>query len=172
MNIRRQTIADVDKIFNILSHESVAPFLLTESRDTAYTVAKAFLLDSSVYVLSPEPQTCLVFTSRTNIALTVHMCAIDGADRARAFDSAKHSIRWIFDNTDYTKVVGEIEVSNRRAIMGALRCGFKKEGLLKEAILMWGKACDEVVVGITKTEFFEANKTWLDAHPLNPGITA
>ncbi len=58
-----------------------------------------------------------------------------------------------FDRYDIRKISMTIFKPNRKAIIAALRVGFKQEGLLRKAVIAQGAPTDVVIVGLLKEEF-------------------
>ena len=68
-------------------------------------------------------------------------------------DAMKVLVKFIFDEMNINKVKLNVYLFNARAIRCYEKCGFKKEGVLRQEIFRDGKYYDEIVMGILKEEY-------------------
>jgi len=74
--------------------------------------------------------------------------------RGKAKMFVKDALDWGFQNTLYTKVIALIPEFNRLAIKLCDDCGFSREGISTKSFLKNWKMHDQILFGITKTEFY------------------
>ena len=65
-------------------------------------------------------------------------------------------IRFIFEQMNINKIKLNVYSFNERAIKCYEKCGFKREGVLRQEIFRDGKYHDEIVMGLLKDEWFKA----------------
>jgi [ribosomal protein S5]-alanine N-acetyltransferase len=68
-------------------------------------------------------------------------------------DAMKVLLDYIFEYININKVKLEVFSSNERAIRSYEKCGFKKEGILREEIFRYGAFQDMTVMGILRKEW-------------------
>lgn len=68
-------------------------------------------------------------------------------------DAMQVLTKFIFHEMNINKVKLHVYSFNTRAIKSYEKCGFKKEGILRQEIFRDGKYYDEIVMGILKEEF-------------------
>jgi len=56
--------------------------------------------------------------------------------------------KWAFDVIGLTRVEVLVAVGNKKSLRAALKSGAKKEGILRNRLVMYGKACDAVMHSI------------------------
>ena len=59
-------------------------------------------------------------------------------------------IEWVWNNTDYQKIIGFIPEDASVVIAHAISAGFSEEGRLKNSVVFNGNLQDQVIVGINK----------------------
>ncbi|MBD8048864.1 MAG: GNAT family N-acetyltransferase [Clostridium argentinense] len=69
-------------------------------------------------------------------------------------DAMKVLMNFIFEEMNINKIKLNVYAFNERAIKSYEKCGFKKEGLLRQEIFRQGKYNDEVVMGILREEYY------------------
>lgn len=88
------------------------------------------------------------------ITCMVHIAALPELwGRVEGF--CKAAIHWGLEHTAYTKVIAVIPEYNRLAVRLCLRCGFTQEGLIKKSVLKGWSYYDQVLLGLTKTQFLK-----------------
>lgn len=68
-------------------------------------------------------------------------------------DAMKILIRFIFEQMNINKIRLHVFSYNQRAIKSYEKCGFIQEGILRQEIFRDGKYFDDIVMGITRSEF-------------------
>lgn len=68
-------------------------------------------------------------------------------------DAMKVLVKFIFDEMNINKIKLNVYSFNARAIRCYEKCGFKKEGILRQEIFREGKYYDEIVMGILRKEY-------------------
>ena len=66
------------------------------------------------------------------------------------YEYTKIAIEWMFDNTDYIKIVALIPDYYRFVLKHALAAGMKKEGYIANSVISNGKVDNMTLVGIDK----------------------
>jgi RimJ/RimL family protein N-acetyltransferase len=72
-------------------------------------------------------------------------------------DAMKVLLKFIFEQMNVNKVKLFVYSFNERAVKSYEKCGFKREGVLRQEIFRDGKYNDEYVMGILKDEYFKQN---------------
>jgi RimJ/RimL family protein N-acetyltransferase len=73
--------------------------------------------------------------------------------RGYGTDAMKVLVKFIFEQMNINKIKLNVYSFNERAIKSYEKCGFKKEGQLREEIFRDGKYFDEYVMGILRKEY-------------------
>lgn len=68
-------------------------------------------------------------------------------------DAMKVLVKFIFDEMNINKIKLNVYSFNTRAIKCYEKCGFKKEGVLRQEIFREGKYYDEIVMGLLREEY-------------------
>lgn len=63
-----------------------------------------------------------------------------------------------FEEYNMNRVTGEAFSFNKGAIDLALKCGFRKEGIMRQSVFWSGKYWDSVLLGMLAHEYFEEKK--------------
>ncbi|MDF2520434.1 MAG: acetyltransferase [Clostridia bacterium] len=72
-------------------------------------------------------------------------------------DAMKVLVKFIFEQMNINKVKLFVYSFNERAVKSYEKCGFAREGVLRQEIFRDGKYHDEYIMGILKDEFFQKN---------------
>jgi RimJ/RimL family protein N-acetyltransferase len=72
-------------------------------------------------------------------------------------DAMKTLVRFIFEQMNINKVKLFVYSFNGRAVKSYEKCGFVREGILRQEMYRDGKYYDEYIMGILKDEYFAAN---------------
>ena len=75
-------------------------------------------------------------------------------DKGYGTDAMKILVKFIFEQMNINKVKLNVYGFNERAIRCYEKCGFKKEGTLRQEIFRDGKYHDEYIMGILKEEYY------------------
>ena len=108
--------------------------------------------NDQIFYLLPiidAPIGVIIFTHQNAIMSAVHICILPkwwGFAKIASISA----LWWIFENTDYTKIIGTIPEYNRHARSLGLRIGFEDEGRYRKAFLKNGKEWDLILMGIRK----------------------
>lgn len=72
-------------------------------------------------------------------------------------DAMKALLKFIFEQMNINKVKLFVYSFNERAVKSYEKCGFVREGVLRQEMFRDGKYNDEYVMGILKEEYFQKN---------------
>lgn len=72
-------------------------------------------------------------------------------------DATNTLLRFAFDEMNLHRVTLTVLDYNERAQRMYQACGFREEGRLREAKYREGRYCDEIVMGVLKSEYLQAN---------------
>lgn len=78
-------------------------------------------------------------------------------DKGYGTDAMRVLLKFIFEQMNVNKVKLFVYSFNPRAVKSYEKCGFVKEGVLRQEIFRDGKHYDEYVMGILKEEYFSQN---------------
>ena len=70
-------------------------------------------------------------------------------------DAMRTLVKFIFNEMNIRKVKLEVYAFNERALRSYEKCGFKKEGSLREEIFRFGKFHDIIIMSVFRGEFIE-----------------
>lgn len=150
--IEFERTADFDLIRRIITHPEVYRFLVDDfspepedwqplaSDAVWYIVAREESEDLGIFILLPERP----------IYAKMHVCFLPKAWGDRAGFAAKGIIPWIWQSTEFHRLVGEIPKYNERALRFAVLMGAKEIGVNQESFLKDGKLHDQVLFGLSR----------------------
>jgi hypothetical protein len=84
----------------------------------------------------------------------VHTCILKELRGSKAINLGKKAIDYCFRELNINKLISYVPSYNRKALLYALLCRFKKEGLITKAYQLNNQLFDITIVGLTK-------ETWL-----------
>ena len=119
---------------------SESPFLMITNKITLEGIGYCRLFD-----ISPIDQSC---------ELQIKICVATHLGKGYGSDALKLLLEYAFRHLNLNRVQLKVLVDNARAISAYSKCGFKKEGLLRQAAFMNGSLCDLLMMSILKNEFF------------------
>lgn len=140
--IKRTT--DVELVSRILNHPKVFDWI-SDDMSPKPCVPNP----NNLYVTNEEETGILIAAYVNGITCEVHMAALPEL-WGRMTPFVKEGIKWCFDNTRFTKIIGFTPVYNRAALALAKRSGFKEEGRLKNSFLKNWELHDQIVFGLSK----------------------
>lgn len=151
--IRRATIKDRDAVNYVMKHPDVYPHTLYDGKVPVEQFDAASLLNQPppIYTLiDDEDSFVAILVPENSIMWVAHDNALPEIRGKRAVNICKSMVQWMFDNTPCKKIIGYTPQPNKRARMFAQICGFKLEGLIKNAHQFNGVLYDVHVMGICK----------------------
>lgn len=139
---------DWHAVSKILNHPKVFAFITDDAHPPMYNpnMLQFWIIneeETGVVRLDPINSTCCI----------AHIAALPELwGSAREFTWA--CLEWGFKNTTYSKVVAIVPEFNRLTVKLCERCGFETEGKIKKSFMKNYKYHDQIIFGITKTDFF------------------
>lgn len=91
-----------------------------------------------------------IFIPRTYSCFDAHVGFLPRSYGEAALISFRCMLAWMFENTTAARIVGEIDIENRRAIAFAKRAGFEEYGVNEKSRLRGGILRDQVCLGISR----------------------
>jgi RimJ/RimL family protein N-acetyltransferase len=88
-----------------------------------------------------------------NVWLRMMIGEKEALGKGYAHDAMKTYLQWLFDVIGIHRVTLECYATNTRAVRFYEQLGFKKEGVLREAVLIDGTYCDIFSLGLLKRDF-------------------
>lgn len=94
-----------------------------------------------------------VFEPLNIVTLDTHCYFLPKHRKAVSAESYKKSVSWIFDNSEYKKLIVKCSQRDWHVKNFCLSNGFKLEGRIEKSTISKGKLVDEYLLGITKGQF-------------------
>jgi hypothetical protein len=91
-----------------------------------------------------------MFIARTHTCFDSHIGFLPRSYGIQALSAFRLMLGWMWEHTPAARLVGEIDVDNRRAIRFAERAGFRQYGLNEKSRLRDGVLRDQVCMGISR----------------------
>lgn len=85
--------------------------------------------------------------------LSIAIGEIDYWGQGFGTDAVRTALNYCFNELNLNKVYLYVFEFNRAALRLYEKCGFKKEGLIRQDYLIHGKYEDRIIMGLLKTEF-------------------
>ena len=101
---------------------------------------------------------CLHATNKTT--LEIHAFILPEFRKEHSLQSGKEILRYICDNTTYTKVIAQVPFLYPNVKDFCLKNGFVVEGINRLSHQKDGVIVDQWLLGITRDEIEEGLKTW------------
>jgi RimJ/RimL family protein N-acetyltransferase len=89
----------------------------------------------------------------SHATLGIFIGEIDYLGKGYGTDAFKTLIRFVFDEMNVNKVKLDVYSFNERAIKSYEKCGFKKDGILREELFREGKYHDIISMSILRKEY-------------------
>jgi hypothetical protein len=135
---------DMEAIAKIFNHPKVYEWISDDSCEPP------FVPDPKDLYLMNEDKTAVVKVDPFNgVTCIVHTGALPEA-WGRTTGFFRECVKWVFENTRYTKIISMAPVNNRAAILLARRCGFKIEGNITKSFLKNWELYDQNILGLSK----------------------
>jgi RimJ/RimL family protein N-acetyltransferase len=78
--------------------------------------------------------------------------------RGYGTDAIQAMLGWAFDYMNFNRVALTVYAYNERAIGCYLKCGFRREGAMRQARYVDGKYYDELMMGILREEWLQGQE--------------
>jgi hypothetical protein len=91
-----------------------------------------------------------IFMPTNWVCYSVHLAFLPRSYGARSLAHFKQMIEWMWKHTKAARIVGEIDIDNRRAIRFARAAGFVSYGINAKSIQRGGILHDQVALGISR----------------------
>jgi len=141
---------DKELISKILNHPKVYKWITDDCSPKVYEP----VIQHNVIYLTNETQSGIVRIDPMNgICCQAHIALLPEMN-GNGKEFVISAMTWGFSKTKYMKVVAFISENNRLAIKLVKDCGFNEEGRLKKSRLKNWKMYDQIIYGITKSEFY------------------
>jgi RimJ/RimL family protein N-acetyltransferase len=156
---------DMELVRQIMIHPSIYPWIVDDGGEPAanfappvhpavhYVEVRAMDVDDvwytvGVYMLVPQSSRCF----------EIHTCILPSGYGRPAAEASQLILRYLFDGARplADKLISRVPADNPRALAYSLRAGLKPEGVNRASFLRNGKLLDQTWVGITRTEWKEA----------------
>jgi RimJ/RimL family protein N-acetyltransferase len=156
---------DMELVRQVMVHPSVYPWIVDDGGEPPenflppvhpavhYVEVRAMEVDGElhtigVYMLVPQSSRCF----------EIHTCILPSGYGRPAAEASRLILRYLFDGEKplADKLISRVPADNPRALAYSLRAGLKVEGVNRGSFLRAGKLLDQTWVGITRTEWKEA----------------
>jgi len=140
-------------VAKILNHPKVYNMVSDDSVPFPYDPPPGF------WVTNKEETGVVRIDPLNGICCVVHIAAVPELwGNSMAFVSA--ALEWGLLNTGYNKVIAMIPEYNKLTIKLCLKCGFEQEGRIKKSFLKNWKFHDQLLFGLSKTDFLKRRQLW------------
>lgn len=148
---------DMDAISNILNHPRVRGITSDSS-----CVGEYVPCETDFYIMNEEKTGIIKIDPMNGASCSVHIATLPVLwGKAVAF--AKEGINWGFSHTTYMKIIAMVPDYNKMALAFCRRCGFEVEGRIRESFLKDWKLHDQVLFGLTKSDFYKGGHYGFDS---------
>ena len=149
----RLTIEDFDFVMQFTTPEAGWDDVSDDfTRDADKEAAVlAVLTDPHTICLAPDQNSFWVFQQRTTIMYEGHVQLLPPGRGKTGFQAGKAAITWMFKNTSCQKIIGFTPADNKKAVLFALKMGFKIEGRCTRSRMYNGVLHDQIITGLSKS---------------------
>jgi hypothetical protein len=148
--VRILTLKDINFVNYILTHESIYEYISDDLECDKNILAKAALSNNSMLLISPNAFTIYLLNRINCITVEVHTNILPEGRGDTGIKAGRESIRWVFDNTVYKKIISWVPSFNKQAAVYAVKCGFRREGVCEKSFQKNGIIYDMILYGICK----------------------
>ena len=143
------TTSDIEKI---LYHPDLIKFSTENGERKEIDVNAACFI--GVYI-DKEIVGLFVFKPVNKVSVEGHCYFLPEHRKNVSAQSYKKSVGWIFNNSQYEKIIVRCNQRNWHVKNFCLNSGFRLEGVLEKSAIEKGKIVDEYILGMTKGQFLE-----------------
>lgn len=147
---------DAEFINKVMMHPSIHPHVIDDGVEDEIDV-QSTLDNKNCYWLVPEvdgEQIGFFLLHPANyVTWEIHTAILPEFRGEIAYQGARASIKWMFDNTRCQKIKANISMDNKVTIKFASKVGFKFEGISRKSFSVGGELYDEIMLGMLKEEF-------------------
>ncbi len=133
-------MAAVAKIFN---HPKVYKWVSDDASIPPYVPGPG------LYLMNDEETGAVRVDKLNGISCMVHIGTLPEL-KLRTREFALGGIKWLFENTTFSKIISLAPECNRAAVVFGKRCGFKVEGKITKSFLKDWQLYDQVLLGLSK----------------------
>lgn len=136
---------DYKRINEIMTHPGVYPYISDDGSPTR---------NKFITIQSPEVYYLLwkggvfMYVPINGITVEVHTCVLPKF-QGKSLPYAKASIKWIFNNTTYKKIMTHVPQNNRKAFVYAKKAGMVEEGYLTNSFMLNGEIMGQHILGVS-----------------------
>lgn len=144
--------ADAELIRSICLHPQVCPYIIDDSVPDPRTWMPS-IDPLGRYLLATDSCGFMGFAAflpKTFVCWEAHFAFLPRAHGGKALEAMMQMSSWMWDNTSARRIVGEIDIRNRRAIAFVRRAGYAEFGVNVKSKLSGGVLRDQVCLGISK----------------------
>jgi hypothetical protein len=150
MAVRILSLNDLEFVQNILTHESIYENISDDMECNKDILAETALSNGNMLLISPNEFTIFLLSRINLITVEVHTCILPEGRGDIGIKAGKESIRWVFENTGYKKIISWVPSFNKQASLYAIECGFRREGVCKNSFQKDNIIFDMILYGIEK----------------------
>ena len=147
--------SDIDTIKPIISHNDIYPFISDDYSPLATDYEP--IIDNSIYwlLIKNSGVLCGLFMVHQSNGITceVHTCVLPNHRGSKTTLYTKKLFDWIFENTQFKKVITHVPSFNSAALVLAEKSGMTREGINRLSFLKTGHIFDQFLLGKTYQEW-------------------
>jgi RimJ/RimL family protein N-acetyltransferase len=141
---------DMNTVARIFNHPKVCDWITDDGSPVPVVPDPSYL-----YIVNEERTGLAAISPLTSSTGIIHFAALPEL-WGKTLDVAREAIAWVFNHTQYVKIIGFTPECNRMALVFGKRCGFKEEGIIEKSFMKNWTLYDMIVVGLSKYDFKEA----------------
>jgi RimJ/RimL family protein N-acetyltransferase len=147
--------SDIDMIKSIVSHNDIYPFISDDYSPLATDYEP--IIDDSIYwlLIKNSGVLCGLFMIHQSNGITceLHTCVLPECRGSKTTLYTKKLFDWIFENTQFKKVITHVPSFNSAALLLAEKSGMTREGINRLSFLKTGQIYDQFLLGKTYQEW-------------------
>lgn len=155
MNIRKADYSDIDFILYVINHPDINEI---SKDDGLYEINKdnvgLYIGSEFITILIPSIDQVdigfFLFIQHNIVTIELHTCILPKYRGLKVIEAAQLVKDYLWNDTQYRKIVTQIPQYNKAAIWMALKCGFEKEGINKLSFKKDGILFDQYYLGLCK----------------------
>ena len=143
--------ATADEAIAIITHHTIRPAFEYDGADLSLWLPKPYAMTLAV-VLGGKVCGLFYGVPRSNTQLFAHVALLPELRNVHGVTAGRMAIDWVWENTEYTRIVGEVPECNRQALAYDRAVGLRRYGLNPKSVRINGIEINGVLVGTSKGE--------------------
>jgi RimJ/RimL family protein N-acetyltransferase len=145
---------NADLIRSIVTHPQIYPHVSQDGAPTAEEWEPTFGCEFYIAVVDDDGG-CLgifILVPTNSATVAIHTCLLPHAWGEKAHEASLGIQQWVWENTEFVRLITDVPAYNRLALRFAKRAGLVEFGVNPKSCRKHGKLWDQVMLGVSRGE--------------------